>query len=37
VAQAITDWHHTGKLVEEQKKWVGQNTPWVLEMHDKFK
>lgn len=37
VADTVTDWHKTGKLVELEKKWLGRNTPWVLEMHNKLK
>jgi polar amino acid transport system substrate-binding protein len=37
VADTVADWHKTGKLVELEKKWLGRNTPWVLEMHEKFK
>lgn len=37
VADTVADWHKSGKLVELEKKWLGRNTPWVLEMHEKFK
>jgi polar amino acid transport system substrate-binding protein len=37
MSDAVADWHRTGKLIELEKKWVGQNTPWVVQMHEKFK
>lgn len=37
VADTVADWHRSGKLVELEKKWLGRNTPWVLEMHNKLK
>jgi polar amino acid transport system substrate-binding protein len=37
VADAVTDWHKSGKLVELEKKWLGRNTPWVLETHNRLK
>ncbi len=33
VADVVRDWRRTGALVEGEKKWLGQNTKWVLEQH----
>ncbi len=33
----IRDWHKNGKLVALEKKWLGRNTPWIIEMHEKLK
>ena len=33
LADVVRDWHRTGLLVEAEKKWLGQNTKWVLEQH----
>ncbi len=33
LAGVVRDWHRTGLLVEAEKKWLGQNTRWVLEQH----
>lgn len=30
LSEAITDWHKQGTLVELEKKWLGQNTEWLL-------
>ncbi|MGB0087688.1 MAG: transporter substrate-binding domain-containing protein [Rhodomicrobiaceae bacterium] len=37
VSQAVTDWHRTGKLLALEKQWLGENTDWLAEMHDKLK
>jgi polar amino acid transport system substrate-binding protein len=37
VSDTVADWHRTGKLVELEKKWLGRNTRWTLDMHQKFK
>jgi polar amino acid transport system substrate-binding protein len=31
------DWHKSGKLVELEKKWGIKSSPFLLEMHDKYK
>jgi polar amino acid transport system substrate-binding protein len=37
VADTVRDWHRSGTLVEAEKKWLGQNTKWVLEQHQAAK
>ncbi len=37
ISAAIADWHKTGFLLEEEKKWLGDNTVWLKEAHDKAK
>jgi polar amino acid transport system substrate-binding protein len=37
LSQAVTDWHKSGKLLELEKQWLGENTPWLVQMHDKLK
>lgn len=37
VAEAVTDWHRSGKLLELERKWLGQNTRWLLEKHEELK
>ncbi len=31
ISAAIADWHKSGKLLELEKKWLGENTKWLLE------
>ncbi len=31
----MTGWHKSGKLIELEKKWLGRETPWAVEMRDK--
>jgi polar amino acid transport system substrate-binding protein len=31
------DWHKSGKLVELEKKWGIKSSPFLQEMHDKYK
>jgi polar amino acid transport system substrate-binding protein len=33
LADTVNAWHRSGRLIELEKKWLGANTPWVLEMH----
>ena len=37
MSDLVTQWHKGGTLVELEKKWLGENTPWLLDTHDKMK
>jgi polar amino acid transport system substrate-binding protein len=37
MSEISTDWHKTGKLVEWEKKWLGENTQWLLDTNAKMK
>jgi polar amino acid transport system substrate-binding protein len=37
VAATIADWHKSGKLAELEKKWVGENTSWVIDQQKAVK
>ena len=37
LSQTVTDWHRSGKLLALEKQWLGVNTDWLIEMHDKLK
>jgi polar amino acid transport system substrate-binding protein len=37
LADTVNAWHRSGRLIELEKKWLGANTPWVLEMHRKLR
>jgi polar amino acid transport system substrate-binding protein len=37
IADAVTDWHRSGKLLELERKWLGENTKWLLEKHEELK
>lgn len=37
VSEAITGWHKSGKLLELEKKWLGENTKWLTEAHERAK
>lgn len=37
VSEIIQDWHKTGKLLEVEKKWLGANTKWLQDQHEKAK
>jgi polar amino acid transport system substrate-binding protein len=37
LSETVTAWHRSGRLVALEKKWLGANTPWMLEMHEKLK
>jgi polar amino acid transport system substrate-binding protein len=37
MSDAVTDWHKKGTLVEWEKKWLGENTEWLLDMQAKMK
>lgn len=34
VSETISEWHRTGKLAEAEKRWLGENTSWVVEMRN---
>lgn len=37
VEAAVIDWHRSGRLVELEKKWVGQRTKFIADMNEKYK
>ncbi|WP_125461696.1 MULTISPECIES: transporter substrate-binding domain-containing protein [Rhodomicrobium] len=37
VSATVTDWHKSGKLLELEKKWLGENTKWLSEAHERAK
>ncbi len=37
MSEVITDWHKKGTLVEWEKKWLGENTQWLLDTNAKMK
>jgi polar amino acid transport system substrate-binding protein len=37
MSDTVADWHKTGKLVEWEKKWLGENTQWLLDTNAKMK
>src|SRR5262245_10320331 len=37
MSDAVTDWHKKGTLVEWEKKWLGENTQWLLDANAKAK
>jgi len=37
MAETVTDWLASGKLLELEKKWVGDNTAWLKEASEKAK
>jgi polar amino acid transport system substrate-binding protein len=37
MSDAVTDWHKKGTLVEWEKKWLGENTQWLLDTNAKMK
>jgi polar amino acid transport system substrate-binding protein len=37
MSKVVQDWHKSGLLLELEKKWLGDNTEWLKEAHDKAK
>jgi polar amino acid transport system substrate-binding protein len=37
MSEAVTDWHKKGTLVEWEKKWLGENTQWLVDTNAKMK
>jgi polar amino acid transport system substrate-binding protein len=37
ISSAVLDWHKSGALVDLEKKWLGNNTRWVIGIREKFK
>lgn len=37
VADAVSDWHRSGRLLALEKTWLGENTPWLSEAHERAK
>ena len=37
VSEAVTGWHKSGRLLELEKKWLGENTKWLMEAHERAK
>jgi polar amino acid transport system substrate-binding protein len=37
LSETVSAWHRSGRLVALEKKWLGANTPWMLEMHEKLR
>jgi polar amino acid transport system substrate-binding protein len=37
MSEVSTDWHKKGTLVEWEKKWLGENTQWLLDTNAKMK
>ena len=37
MSNVVQDWHKSGLLLELEKKWLGDNTKWLKEAHDKTK
>lgn len=37
MADTVKDWYKTGKLLELEKKWLGENTPWLTAQAEKLK
>jgi polar amino acid transport system substrate-binding protein len=37
MSDMVTDWHKKGTLVELEKKWLGENTQWLLDTNAKMK
>jgi polar amino acid transport system substrate-binding protein len=37
MSDMVTDWHKKGTLVELEKKWLSENTQWLLDMNAKTK
>lgn len=37
LSETVSAWHRSGRLAELEKKWLGANTPWMLEMHEKLR
>jgi polar amino acid transport system substrate-binding protein len=37
MSDMVTQWHKGGTLVELEKKWLGENTQWLLDTHEKMK
>jgi polar amino acid transport system substrate-binding protein len=37
MSELVTDWHKKGTLVELEKKWLGENTQWLLDTNAKMK
>jgi len=37
MSDMVTEWHKKGTLVELEKKWLGENTQWLLDMNAKMK
>ena len=37
VAGVLTEWHQTGRFLEQWKKWGFPPSPWLEDMHEKFK
>ena len=37
MSKTVTDWHHTGKLIELEKKWKIPPSAFLKEMHEKYK
>lgn len=37
MSDMVTDWHKSGTLVALEKKWLGENTPWLLDTNAKMK
>ena len=36
MSQTIVDWHKSGKILALEKNALGQNTDWLIKMHDKY-
>jgi polar amino acid transport system substrate-binding protein len=37
MSTVVQDWHKSGLLLELEKRWLGDNTEWLKEAHDKTK
>ena len=37
MSETVTDWHKKGTLVAWEKKWLGENTQWLLDTNAKMK
>ena len=37
ISAAVTDWHKSGRLIALEKKWLGENTRWLLAQHEALK
>ena len=37
ISAAVMDWHKSGKLLALEQQWLGANTKWLLDMHERLK
>ena len=37
MSKVVQDWHKSGLLLELEKKWLGGNTEWLIQAHEKAK